>query len=249
MPTLLSVLEGLSTATAILVALSPAPDFWVILKNRSVGKASVLPVIMIFCNCYAWFLYAYEVNNIVPLLVICTVGMCTSIVFGAIYYRWSDDRARIHKFCCVAFAVLAVYTLYYVLGSSGVTNQSEDSFETTLGVLSDVVNIALNASPLETMKKVIQTKDASTIPIILSSIFLLNAAVWVAYAIADGDTFVLIPNALGLALCIVQVVLCVAYRPRQTKDTITSIEIEVIESPTCPSVRGLQASTSLEYTT
>ncbi|RLN58822.1 hypothetical protein BBP00_00006795 [Phytophthora kernoviae] len=197
MSTLLSILEVLSIVTAIMVAFSPAPDFWHIYKNRSTGNVSILPVVMIFCNCYAWVLYAYQVSNFVPLFTICTVGMLTSIMFGSIYYRGSSDHAYVHKVCSVAFIVLAIYTLYYILGTSGVTNQSDDAVEKTLGILSDVVNVVLNASPLETMKKVIQTKDASTIPIILSTIFLVSAAVWVAYAIADDDMFVLLPNALG----------------------------------------------------
>ncbi|KAG7389826.1 hypothetical protein PHYBOEH_007221 [Phytophthora boehmeriae] len=216
MSDVLTALRVLCTITAIMVALSPAPDFWSIYKNRSTGTVSILPVVTMFCNCYVWVMYAHLVNNFLPIFVICTVGMFTSIAFGACYYHWSNDHRYIHQLYSVAFKVLAVYTLYFALGTSGVTNQSDDHVETTLGILSSLVNLALDASPLETIKEVIQTRDASTIPIVLSTTFLLNAAVWVAYAIADNNIFLLVPNAVGMILCSIQVILYRVYRPKQT---------------------------------
>ncbi|KAF1788932.1 SWEET sugar transporter [Phytophthora cactorum] len=49
-----SILLVLSTGAAILAVLAPFPDFWRIYKTRSTGSVSVLPVVLIFCNCYAW---------------------------------------------------------------------------------------------------------------------------------------------------------------------------------------------------
>ncbi|KAF4040661.1 Sugar efflux transporter for intercellular exchange [Phytophthora infestans] len=170
MTTFLDVIRVISTITAVLVALSPASDFWRIYKTKTTGPSSILPVVMIFCNCYVWVLYAYLVDNILPLFVI----------------------------CCF---VLVIYTIYYILGTTGVTNQSDDAVEKVLGVLSDIVNLVLFASPLETMKQVIQTKDAATLPIIISAIFLLNTTVWTVFAIADDDMFVVVPNAIGVLIC------------------------------------------------
>lgn len=131
--------------------------------------------------------------------------MLASVAFGGIYYHWTQDHARIHKLYGVAFYVLAGYTLYYSLGTSGATNQSGDAVEKTLGVLRGFINLALYASPLETTKKIIETKDASTIPINISAIFLGDGSFWVLHSIAEEDILVLVPNALGLALCVVQI--------------------------------------------
>ncbi|KAF4317706.1 hypothetical protein BBO99_00007964 [Phytophthora kernoviae] len=243
MSDVLTALRVLSTITAIIAALSPAPDFWRIYKNRSTGTVSILPVVTMFCNCYMWIMYAHLVNNFLPQFVICTVGMFTSVAFGAFYYHWSNDHRHIHQIYNVAFKVLAVYTLYYALGTSGVTNQSNDHVETTLGILSSVVNLALDASPLETMKEVVQTKDASTIPIILSTSFLVNAAVWVAYAIADNNIFLLVPNAIGMILCTIQVTLYLMYRPKQTSTHMNDKEeVQVVDFRQRPGTRGLYAS-------
>ncbi|KAI9994703.1 hypothetical protein PInf_011530 [Phytophthora infestans] len=187
MTTFLDVIRVISTITAVLVALSPAPDFWRIYKTKTTGPSSILPVVMIFCNCYVWVLYAYLVDNILPLFVNCCFGMFTSVVFGAIYYHYSKDRTHIHKVCAITFAVLVIYAIYYILGTTGVTNQSDDAVEKLLGVVSDIVSLVMYASPLEAMKQVIQTKDATTLPIIISAIFLTNTTVWTVFAFADDD--------------------------------------------------------------
>lgn len=49
-----------------------------------------------------------------------------------------------------------------------------------------------------------------------ASAFLANAVVWVVFSVAQGNALVLIPNAVGIVLCIVQVALYMIYRPRKT---------------------------------
>jgi solute carrier family 50 protein (sugar transporter) len=210
------VLRVLTTTTAILVGIAPLPDFWRIHKNRATGEVSVLPVVMLFANCYAWVLYAYVVGNIFPLFAVTLFGIATSIVFISIYYRWTKDRLYVAKVCGGALVLLAIGTLYYILATSGVTDQSESAIEKTLGFIAIAFNLVLYASPLETMKKVVQTKSASSMPISISSVFLVNAVLWVIFALVVEDMFVLVPNAIGAFLCAVQVVLYVVYRPGRT---------------------------------
>ncbi|KAG6956436.1 hypothetical protein JG688_00011415, partial [Phytophthora aleatoria] len=97
---------------------------------------------------------------------------------------------RIHKLYGAAFYVLSGYTLYYSLGTSGATNQSSEAVENTLGAVSGLINLALYASPLETIKNVFETKDASTIPITISAFFLANGIVWEVHSIAEDDMLV-----------------------------------------------------------
>ncbi|KAG7388633.1 hypothetical protein PHYPSEUDO_012124 [Phytophthora pseudosyringae] len=213
MSTFLLVLRVLTTTTAILVSIAPLPDFWRIHTSRSTGEVSILPVVMLFANCYMWVLYSYLVSNIFPLFAVTLFGIATSIVFVSIYYRWTKDRAYVVKVCTVALVLLAIGTLYYILATSGVTDQSEAAVEKTLGFMAIAFNLVLYASPLESMKKVVQTKNASSMPIAISSIFLVNAALWVVFAVAVSDMFVLVPNAVGTFLCAVQVALYIVYRP------------------------------------
>ncbi|OWY91164.1 hypothetical protein PHMEG_00040374 [Phytophthora megakarya] len=218
-----------------MTVLAPFPDFWRIYKTRSTGSVSVLPALLIFCNCYTWVMYARLVNSIPPLFVTYAIGMLASISFCGIYYHWTHDHARMHKLYSLVFYTLAGYTFYYSLGTSGASNQSDDAVRNTLGILSGLVNLALYASPLETIKLIIEQRDASTIPIIISVIFLVNSAIWVLHSVAEGDMLVLVPNALGFALCIVQVVLYVLYYPRRTSE----ISLQTANSSACETVNDV----------
>ncbi|OWY99743.1 MtN3-like protein [Phytophthora megakarya] len=213
MAAILGVLRVLTTVAALFVGLSPLPDFYRIHKTQTTGEVSILPITLLFCNSFMWAIYACWTNNIFPVLVCNLYGMTTSVVFTAIYYRWSTDRASIHKIWTRAGCVLAAGAFYLMLGNSGATNQTHDQVASTFGFIAVTINIALYASPLAGMKKVIQTKDASSLPITISAVFLGNAALWVIYAITAGDMFVMVPNLLGMLLCAAQVGLYIKYRP------------------------------------
>ncbi|RLN49753.1 hypothetical protein BBJ29_002731 [Phytophthora kernoviae] len=156
MPTFLFILRVLTTATAILVGIAPLPNFWRIHKNRSTSEVSILPTVMLFCNCYVLVLYSHLVGNISPLFAV--------TLFNYVF-----------KLCGVALLLLAIDTVYYFLGIKGVTNQSDSAVEKTLGFICITFNVVLYASPLETMEKVIQTKSAPSLPNSISSIFMVDA--------------------------------------------------------------------------
>ncbi|KAF1774081.1 SWEET sugar transporter [Phytophthora cactorum] len=216
MSTFVLVLRVLTTITAILVSVAPLPDFWRIHKTRSTGEVPILPVVSLFANCYMWVLYSYLVNNIFPLFAVTLFGIATSTVFISIYYRWTKDRLYVVKVCSIALVLLAIGTLYYILAMNGITDQSEAAIEKTLGFIAIAFNLVLYASPLESMKTVVQTKNASSMPISISATFLVNVVLWVIFAVAVSDMFVLVPNAIGTFLCAIQVVLYIIYRPGRT---------------------------------
>ncbi|RLN54003.1 hypothetical protein BBJ28_00015424 [Nothophytophthora sp. Chile5] len=245
MSTFLLVLRVLTTTTAILVGIAPLPDYWRIHKNRSTGEVSILPVVMLFANCYMWVLYSYLVGNIFPLFAVTLFGVATSLCFIGVYYRWTKERMYVHKVCGGAFVLLAIGTLYFILGTNGVTDQSEAAVEKTLGFICVAFNLVLYASPLETMKKVITTKSASSLPISISAIFLVNAILWVVFAITVGDMFVLVPNAIGTLLCSIQVILYLIYRPGRAgapRAVVNSVDAAKGEQPTEESPKSGEVS-------
>ncbi|KAG7379774.1 hypothetical protein PHYPSEUDO_008116 [Phytophthora pseudosyringae] len=138
------ILRVLSAFAAILAVLAPFPDFWRIYKTRSTGSVSVLPVVLIFCNCYAWVLYAHLVNSIPPLFVAYPVA---SIGFGG-FIITGLRTTHMHKLYGVVFYVLAGFTLYCSLGTSGATGQSIDAVGTTLGALINFFTCRVNGKKL-----------------------------------------------------------------------------------------------------
>ncbi|KAG2523076.1 hypothetical protein JM16_004830 [Phytophthora kernoviae] len=221
----LAALRVLTTIAALMVGMSPLPDFWRIHKMQTTGEVSILPITLLFCNSFMWAIYGYKTGNIFPVLVVNMYGMSTSVVFSSIFYRWSTDRESIHKLWKQAACMLAAGSLYVIVGGCGATGQTPDQVVATLGFFAVVINIALYASPLANMKKVIQTKDASSLPIAICTVFLGNALLWVLYALTVGDMFVMVPNLLGMILCVAQVALYIVYRPGRMQTTDQSTDV------------------------
>lgn len=214
MTVVLTVLRVLTTITAILLCVSPWPDYRRILREKSTGPLSMLPLLMLFVNCYMWCMYAYLVENFFPLFACCVLGMVTFIVFMSIFYRYSNERPKLNKLIAAAIVFLAAWTAYVIVATAGLTNQSEDSITKILGYMCVAINIAVYASPLDTMKTVIKTKNSESLPISLCSMNLLNGSLWVVFGAVEGDYFVLTPNAIGSVLSAIQVGLYLMYRQR-----------------------------------
>ncbi|GMF14938.1 unnamed protein product [Phytophthora lilii] len=82
-------------------------------------------------------------------------------------------------------------------------------------------------SPLATVKKVVQIKSAASLPFIMCFINTVNCLLWVLLALLDPDKFVLIPNAAGAALAIIQLVPWFVYRPNKKTRMIQVIDVTI----------------------
>ncbi|KAE8888260.1 hypothetical protein PF005_g23304 [Phytophthora fragariae] len=211
MTVLLESLRVLTTCSSVLLNVSPWPEFARINRQRSPGPLTVLPVVMLFCNSFLWTMYGFMVGQLFPLFATCSMGQCTCAGFIAVYYRWSPDRPAVRRLVANAASVMALCMAYVVLGAHGFTGQSREQVIATLALMCICINICLYASPLDTMKRVVRTKSAASLPISLCTVSLLNGLLWVAFGITEGDYYVLTPNAIGSVLSAAQVALFFTY--------------------------------------
>ncbi|KAE8966115.1 hypothetical protein PR003_g29873 [Phytophthora rubi] len=211
MTALLESLRVLTTCSSVLLNVSPWPEFARINRQRSPGPLTVLPVVMLFCNSFLWTMYGFMVGQLFPLFATCSMGQCTCAGFIAVYYRWSPDRPAVRRLVAKAASVMALCMAYVVLGAHGFTGQSREQVIATLALMCISINICLYASPLDTMKRVVRTKSAASLPISLCTVSLLNGLLWVAFGITEGDYYVLTPNAIGSVLSAAQVALFFTY--------------------------------------
>ncbi|XP_057425665.1 bidirectional sugar transporter SWEET4-like [Lotus japonicus] len=77
------------------------------------------------------------------------------------------------------------------------------------GVLSDILNIMMYASPLTIMPKVLRTKSVKYMPFWLSVATFLNGVCWTIYALINSpiNIYVLISGSFGTISGIVQLIL------------------------------------------
>ncbi|RLN58829.1 hypothetical protein BBP00_00006805 [Phytophthora kernoviae] len=174
---------------------------------------ALLPLVLMCFNNHLWLLYGILTGSYFPLSAAALVGELAGIVFTGVYYRWARNTLEAQRICCAAIAGMTMVTLYVLLSISGRTGQSYAELVQTLGYVGAAINICLYASPLATIKLVLETKSSASLPINLCCMIFLNCCMWVATSIIDNDMFVLIPSGIGLVFSFVQLPLYFIYRP------------------------------------
>lgn len=207
----IDVLRVLTIISSMMVRLSPWPDFYRVHKRRSTGEVNILPVALLFTLCYLLTIYAYMIGNFFPLFTVAVLGLFTSSGFFGVYYRWSRDRAYLHKLIAIITVVLLIASIYTALAMSGATNQSSDTVATIMGWVTNVPGLGLCIAPLTTIKKVVQTKSSASLPFTMCVVLLVNSVFWIAYSSLDYNFIILFPNIVGCVLSSVQVTLCFVY--------------------------------------
>ncbi|KAL4106803.1 hypothetical protein PRIC1_004843 [Phytophthora ramorum] len=252
--TLLRVATSIAQCGMIL---SPGPDIYNVHKSKGTGEMAALPLVAMVVNNYLWYMlwllinrlalltfglaprtvYGYLTDSVFPLMVTQLFGEIASIVFTAIYYRWCADRRALHQLLAGGMALCTAFTIYIVLGVTGVTRQNDDQVGTTLGYVGLVINLWMYASPLGTIRHVIKTKSAASLPINISVMMLFNTVFWVALAIVDNDLIIMSLNITGILLSITQIAVYMRFRPRRltvAQDEafeFTDTHISIVASP------------------
>lgn len=211
-----TALTVLTILSSIALRLSPLPDYYWVHKHKTTGEVALLPVVALFVNSGAVGLYAYMIDNFVPLLATNAFGVCMALLFIGIFYLHTTDRAYVYRLCGAGLAAFAVVLLYTILADTGVTHQSKSQAGTVLGWVTMVTSVAQFGSPLATVKRVVETKSSASLPFTMCLMNVINGGLWVAYSSVDWNAFVLAPNIFSVALGITQVALWGAYRPSKT---------------------------------
>eukprot|EP01114_Cavostelium_apophysatum_P009388 TRINITY_DN22512_c0_g1_i1.p1 TRINITY_DN22512_c0_g1~~TRINITY_DN22512_c0_g1_i1.p1 ORF type:complete len:217 (-),score=18.61 TRINITY_DN22512_c0_g1_i1:76-726(-) len=198
------ILPYTSTALAIALTLSPLKSIQEIKSHGAVQGVPFLPFFAVFLNSILSTLYGVYVQ-VTTLIFTNAVSACIGAYCVFIYYLYSiEERNKIKIMLLItASGVLAV--TYHVFSSV----EQDGRFK--LGLISNAATIFMFASPLSTMSTVIQTKDASSIPVAMSAASLACSLSWFAYGYTLNDIFVMAPNGVGIILASIQLLLVKAY--------------------------------------
>jgi solute carrier family 50 protein (sugar transporter) len=91
------------------------------------------------------------------------------------------------------------------------------------GMLASGGSVLLFAAPLSNLGKIVQLQDASELSPLVVAFSLGCTSLWTLYAVLLDNLFMLVPNALGLLLSIVQLVLMLKFhRPKGVAGIPTS---------------------------
>ncbi|KAL4174759.1 hypothetical protein KRP22_006689 [Phytophthora ramorum] len=234
-----TVLDVATALGQVMLNLSLGPDMYTIHRNKGTGGMSVLPIMSMLVNCHVWMCYGILRNSIFPVAVSQGIGQLAAFVFNIIYFRWSlmQTRKDSLKLYVGGIVLHCIVTLYFVLALAGVLGQSNYDSSTLLGYFGVSINVCMFASPFATLKHVVQTKSASSIPINLSFMIFASSVLWVATGLLDSDNFITGLNLVGVVLGAIQMVLYYIYRPSGGGIAAagTNGELPVVASPTSKS--------------
>ena len=80
-----------------------------------------------------------------------------------------------------------------------------------LGLTANALLLLYYSAPLSVIASVIKEKSAKSILLPLSLTTLANGLLWVAYGTAVKDVWIAVPNAIGVGLTSIQLLLKVVY--------------------------------------
>ncbi|PSR89433.1 Bidirectional sugar transporter like [Actinidia chinensis var. chinensis] len=189
-------LHGFNTTQLITVTSSPSwcilpqckPTFYRIFKKKSSQGYQSIPYLVALFSSMLWIYYACLKSNAMLLITINSVGCVIETTYIAMFIAYASKKARMTTLKMLLLLnlggfCLIVLCVYY-----------------------------LAKGPNRVRKQVICTKSIEFMPFLLSFFLTLNAVVWFFYGLLQKDFFIYLPNTLGFAFGILQMVLYLIYK-------------------------------------
>jgi solute carrier family 50 protein (sugar transporter) len=203
----------LATVFSIGVGASP---YKTILEIKAVGDPkgySFFPFFALLMNSLFAGFYGLMIYNSTLIFVNILNAMMASY-YVYVYYLVSKEQPKL-RWIMMGAAALSLLIAYHITSR---TTPEDGRFQA--GLISNVAGILMFASPLATLKTVLATKNASSIPLLLSFAAFLCSATWLLYGVMLWDPFIACPNAFGLVLAIIQLGLVATYGQKGSKGPI-----------------------------
>ncbi len=171
---------------------------------------SPVPYLAMFMNCILWMTYGVLGGNF-TLVLVNFVGFLFSVYYSYLYYRIVSQPSSVSggssgsgkdSFLTQCSIVLLIYVLCmaYIMFF---LNHHETEVK-HLGYMAALCSILMFGSPLVSLRDVIQKRDASSIPLLMSLAATGCSLSWTLYGISLGDSSIVTPNFIGTLLGLVQ---------------------------------------------
>jgi len=172
-------------------------------KGGDFSNANPFTSVMMLANAISWVAYAYNQDDLY-LFFANSPGVVLSILSAMLLLRCydaeNDDKAMLMlKYVAGLFTALLIIHFLCIFFL-------QDDTETILGTVCLVTTCSMYASPLATVKTVIQTRDSSSIFLKVTMAQIFASAMWTVYGFAVDDYVIYGPNLFGLLLGLIQLV-------------------------------------------
>jgi len=207
-PPWVSLSGNLAPFASFVVTMAPLPTIRDMAKEKNVGKMPLLPYSSMFVNCFVWSVYGllkFEKKVYITNMIGCILGLYYFLQFNKICPSDAKNlpfTKNHHKWistCIIAFTSICALAPAHIS-------------TTIIGKMGLFFCVVLFGSPLSSLKNVIATKSAKTIPLPFTLACCVNCFLWSVFGILEAKDFnIYFPNVLGLMLGLVQLLLWALY--------------------------------------
>ncbi|KAG2332466.1 hypothetical protein Bca52824_003646 [Brassica carinata] len=205
------------------VFLSPVPTFYGIYKKKSSKGFQSIPYICALASATLLLFYGIMKTHAYLIISINTFGCFIEISYLFLYIIYAPREARIFTLKLILICNIGGLGLLVLLVDLLIPKQHRVS---TVGWVCAAYSLAVFASPLSVMRKVIRTKSVEYMPLLLSLSLTLNAVMWFFYGLLIEDKFIAMPNILGFLFGIAQMILYMMYHDSKKTDLPKLISTE-----------------------
>ncbi|EGD77807.1 hypothetical protein PTSG_08897 [Salpingoeca rosetta] len=192
---LLTLLQVSGPAFFLSLQLSGSVATRQIIKEKSVGKLSILPSLSLFTNCVIWTWYGHLIGDMTVMLPNVS-GAIFGAAYTAVYLKYTTQSQA--KLLAGSSAIIAAVT-------GAALALPTEQVVPYIGLTGDVLAVILMASPLATIRTVLAEKSTKAMPFATSLATFFNGACWSGYGfVVMGDPLIWVPNALGFLAASVQ---------------------------------------------
>ncbi|KNA15692.1 hypothetical protein SOVF_095750 [Spinacia oleracea] len=201
------------------VFLAPLPTFWRIFKKKStLGFQSIPYSVALFSSMLLLYYAFLKETNGTMILTINTIGCAIEGAYLIVYLIYATKESRVYTakllglFNVGFFGVIVLTTMLFVRGTDKHSMFSKGGMRVdVVGWICGIFSVCVFAAPLSVMRMVIKTKSVEFMPFGLSVSLTLCAIIWFFYGFLIKDFYIALPNILGFAFGIVQMILYVIY--------------------------------------
>lgn len=206
----------LGNVISFCVFLAPVPTFYQIYKKKSTEGFQSVPYVIALFSAMLWIYYAFLKPNTTFLITINSIGCFIETIYICLFLFYATKKARVDTvkllvlLVACGFGLIVLLTYFLTKGSTRAR---------IVGWICLVFSLCVFVAPLCIVRQVIRTKSAEYMPLPLSAFLTLNAVAWFFYGFLLKDFNIAIPNVLGFAFGVLQMVLYKIYsKPEKDKD-------------------------------
>ncbi|KAF3432344.1 hypothetical protein FNV43_RR27084 [Rhamnella rubrinervis] len=192
-----------------MVYLAPVTTFYRVYRKKSTEGFHSVPYLVALFSAMLWFYYALVKKDAMLLITINCFGCFIEIVYISMYIAYAPREARNLTFKLFGLMNLGTFSLILLLTQMAVRDQYRVQ---VLGWICVAVSVSVFAAPLSILAQVIKTRSVEFMPFTLSCFLTLSAVMWFGYGLLLKDICIALPNVLGFALGLIQMILYAIYK-------------------------------------